>query len=81
MRSNLQCLQQLRTLYRDANKCEPTSDHAAIEWAEAPDVWATMQIAHRGWTFPAAEAVVRQCRILRKRAACALEQQTLRQKS
>lgn len=72
-KSNYDCLQQLRTLYRDAMKCDPVDDESVIAWAEKPEVWATMQIAHRGWSFHAAEAVVRQCRILRNRAARAIE--------
>lgn len=70
-----QALQRLRTLYRDAHKCEPSTDQAAIDWARHPEHWATLQIQHRGWSFHAAEAVVRQCRILVRRAARAVEAQ------
>lgn len=64
-------LQRLRTLYRDAFKATPDNDAAVIDWAQHPEHWATLQIQYRGWTFHAAEAVVRQCRILRKRAIIA----------
>lgn len=70
-----QCIQRLRTLYRDAFKCQPTCDADVINWALHPEHWATQQIAHRGWSFHAAEAVVRQCRILRKRAIMAAQPQ------
>jgi hypothetical protein len=68
-----QALQRLRTLYRDAYKCSPADDAAVISWARSPELWATHQVAHRGWSFQAAEAVVRQCRILVRRAARAAE--------
>lgn len=71
-RSNLDCLQRLRALYRDAHKCDPADDQAVLDWAIHPQAWATLQIAHRGWSFEAAEAVVRQCRILQRRAARAV---------
>lgn len=70
-----QALQRLRNLYREAYKCAPANDEAVIQWARHPELWATHQIAHRGWSFPAAEAVVRQCRILVRRAARAMEGQ------
>lgn len=63
-----EALRKLAALYRDAFKCAPVNDQAVIDWARHPELWATHQIAHRGWSFPAAEAVVRQCRILLKRA-------------
>jgi hypothetical protein len=66
-----QALQRLRNLYRDAFKVAPATDQDALDWASHPEIWATHQIAFRGWSFLAAEAVVRQCRILRKRAAVA----------
>jgi hypothetical protein len=66
-----QSLQRLRLLYRDAMKVSPINDEAVLSWAQNPELWATQQIAHRGWTYPAAEAVVRACRIYRKRAALA----------
>lgn len=67
------CLARLRVLFRDAQRCEPHDDHQVLSWADNPDLWATHQIAHRGWSFMAAEAVVRQCRSLRKRARQAVE--------
>lgn len=69
-----EALRKLRTLYRDAFKCAPANDQAVLDWARSPELWATQQIAHRGWSFPAAEAVVRQCRILRKRAELAAQE-------
>lgn len=68
-----ECLQRLRVLFRDAHKATPLDDHQVLNWAEHPDLWATHQIAHRGWSYLATEAVVRQCRSLRKRARQALE--------
>lgn len=70
-----QALQRLRNLYRDAFKCDPADDAAVVGWAKSPELWATQQIAHRGWSYNAAEAVVRQCRIYVRRAARALEAQ------
>jgi hypothetical protein len=70
-----ECFKKLRGLYIDANRCEPTDDHKVIDWATHPEHWATQQIAHRGWHYLAAEAVVRQCRILRNRAARHLPEQ------
>ena len=70
-----QALQRLRNLYRDAFKCAPADDDAVISWARRPELWATHQIAHRGWSYNAAEAVVRQCRIYVRRAARAVEVQ------
>ena len=66
-----ECLGKLRVLYGDAFKVYDATNAQIIEWAESPEVWATHQIAFRGWTFPAVEAVVRSCRILRKRAKTA----------
>lgn len=70
-----ECLAKLRVLFRDAHKANALDDHQVVDWADHPDLWATHQIAHRGWSFLAAEAVVRQCRSLRKRARLALEVQ------
>jgi hypothetical protein len=72
-----QCLKRLRQLYRDAMKCTPDSDQAAIDWAYQVETWATQQIAHRGWSFQAAEAVVRSTRIIRKRATIAAQEAAL----
>lgn len=69
-----ECLQRLRGLYRDAFKTEPVNDQIVIDWARAPELWATHQVAFRGWSYLAAEAVVRQCRILRKRALVAFQE-------
>lgn len=68
-----QCLQRLRVIYRDAFKCQPENDEAVMCWAESPYLWATHQIRFRNWSFMATEAVVRQCRIYRKRARQAVE--------
>lgn len=69
------CLSRLRVLFRDAHKANALDDHQVLDWAEHPELWASHQIAHRGWSYTATEAVVRQCRILRKRARIALEAQ------
>lgn len=68
-----ECLAKLRILFRDAHKANPLDDHQVLDWADHPDLWATHQIAHRGWHYLATESVVRQCRVLRKRARMALE--------
>jgi hypothetical protein len=70
-------LARLRALFRDAFKCAPSSDAAVLEWARRPEHWATLQIQHHGWSFLACEAVVRQCRILSKRAQLAAAPQEL----
>lgn len=69
-----QCLSKLRTMYRDAYKCDPTNDQVVLDWAAKPDAWATWQIRQFGWSYLATEAVVRQCRILHPRAARAAAQ-------
>ena len=68
-------LARLRNLYRDAFKVplDSVTNDAVIAWAQHPEHWATIQIRHRGWSWHAAEAVVRQCRILLKRATIAAE--------
>ena len=48
-----ECLGKLRVLYGDAFKVYDATNAQIIEWAESPEVWATHQIAFRGWTFPA----------------------------
>jgi hypothetical protein len=72
VRSPEQCLGRLRVLYRDAHKCDPASDALVLDWANHPEAWAEAQIRHRGWSYFAAEAVVRNCRALRRRAALAI---------
>jgi hypothetical protein len=72
VRSPEQCLGRLRVLYRDAHKCDPASDALVLDWANHPEAWAEQQIRHRGWSYFAAEAVVRNCRALRRRAALAV---------
>jgi hypothetical protein len=57
------CLQRLWCLYRDAHHAEPATEL---------EHWAELQIRHSGWSFHAAEAVVRACRSLRGRAIRAL---------
>lgn len=75
--SNQKCLARLRVLYRDAFKVpiDSISNEVAVEWAARPELWAEHQIRHRNYTYYAAEAVVRQCRILHKRAAIAATEQ------
>jgi hypothetical protein len=70
-----QALAKLRTLFSDAHKAQPQDDHQVLDWADHPELWATHQVAHRGWSYMAAESVVRQCRILRTRAHRAVEGQ------
>lgn len=72
-----QCLKRLRQIYRDAMKCAPSCDQDVLTWAQAPELWATQQIQHRGWSYAAAEAVVRACRIYRKRATIAAQEAAL----
>jgi hypothetical protein len=67
-----QCLQTLRVLYRDAFKVRDFDDTQVINWANSPELWAEHKIRHAEWSFYAAEAVVRNCRRLRKRAAIAV---------
>jgi hypothetical protein len=66
------CLQRLRCLYRDAHHAEPATELDLLHWAQHPERWAELQIRHSGWSFHAAEAVVRACRSLRGRAIRAL---------
>jgi hypothetical protein len=64
-----QCLHKLRAMYRNAFKREATDDQAVLDWAANPESWATWQVRQFGWSYLATEAVVRQCRILHRRAA------------
>ena len=66
-----QCLQTLRVLYRDAFKVQDFNDTQVLTWANSPELWAEHKIRYAEWSFYAAEAVVRNCRRLRKRAAAA----------
>ena len=66
-----ECLARLHVIYRDAHKFYEAQDHDVMAWADQPEPWATHQIAYRNWSYYAAEAVVRQCRVLRKRAHAA----------
>ncbi len=76
--SPLAALHQLRELYQQAHHCEPPSDDHVREWARNPLQWATQQVRYRGWDYPAAEAVVRQCRRLHPRLqGLATQQQAL----
>lgn len=68
-----QSLQFLRKLYRQAYRCDPACNEAVIGWAESPELWATHQVRFKEWSYLATEAVVRQCRIHRKRARQAME--------
>lgn len=74
-----QCLIKLRTMYRDAHKHAPDNDDAVLAWGKAPESWATWQIRQFGWSYLATEAVVRQCRILVKRAELAALMEEVRQ--
>ena len=67
-----QCLRTLRVLYRDAFKVHDFNDTQVLNWANSPELWAEHKIRHAEWSFYAAEAVVRNCRRLRKRAAAAV---------
>jgi hypothetical protein len=69
--SHRQCLIKLRSMYRDAYKCDAADTQAVLDWAANPYTWATWQIRQFGWSYLATEAVVRQCRILHKRAVIA----------
>lgn len=66
-------LARLRTLYRDAHRCQPADNTALLRWARHPEHWAESQIRYSNWSYFAAEAVVRQCRILLKRAILGAE--------
>lgn len=67
-------LRRLRKLYQDAFRIhfEP-ADADVLRWADAPELWAEHEIRHRGKSFHMAEAVVRNCRIMRGRARRAAE--------
>jgi hypothetical protein len=67
-------LRRLRKLYTDAFhiSTEP-ADADVLRWAESPELWAEHEIRHRGKSFHVAEAVVRNCRIMRSRARRAVE--------
>lgn len=68
-----QCLRELRALHCSAFKIGHLADSSVVlAWANSPELWAEHQIRFRRWSFHAAEAVVRQCRILRGRATRAL---------
>ena len=60
---------RLSRLYRDAFKVDPASPEHVLKWAESPELWAEHQIRFRNWSWHAVEAVVRNCRALRTRAA------------
>ncbi|MEN9767465.1 MAG: hypothetical protein RLZZ32_1425 [Cyanobacteriota bacterium] len=61
-------LHRLKLLYRDANHCDPPTEAHVIRWAQKPELWATHKIRHSEWSWQAAEAVVRECRRLIRRA-------------
>tara|TARA_B100001059_G_C17456560_1_gene390030 strand:- start:146 stop:400 length:255 start_codon:yes stop_codon:yes gene_type:complete len=63
-----ECLEKLRQLYADAFKVYNATNQQILDWADKPETWATHKIAYGGWTYFATEAVVRSCRIYRKRA-------------
>ncbi len=60
---------KLARLYRDAFHVDPASPDHVLRWAESPELWAEHQIRYRNWTWQAVEAVVRNCRAMRNRAA------------
>lgn len=64
-------IHRLRRLYRDAHHCDPASDALAMEWAARPERWAEYQVRHRGWSWHAAEATVREARKLHARLTAA----------
>lgn len=71
--SPLEALAKARKLFHNAHGYDPTDEQLTI-WLSNPGSYAWAESAIRlGWTFPAAEAVVRSCRILRKRALIAME--------
>lgn len=62
-------LNRLRKLYTDAFHIHHRpSDADVIRWAQSPFLWAEHEIRHRNKSYLMAEAVVRNCRILLKRA-------------
>lgn len=66
------CLVKARKLFSNAHGYDPT-DEQLTDWLANPGAFSWAENAIRlGWTFPAAEAVVRSIRILRKRALTAL---------
>ena len=67
-----QALARLRLLFKDAYGKPPATDEDVIAWAKDPEIWAERQIRAQGWSFYAVEAVVRSCRMLRRRAAQAI---------
>jgi hypothetical protein len=67
-----QALTRLRAYYRDSHRADPATPADLLHWAQHPEHWAELQIRHAGWSFHAAEAVVRSCRSLRGRAIRAL---------
>lgn len=68
-----QCLARLRTLFKDAYGKPPVTNEDLLAWAKDPEHWAEQQIRHKGWSFYTTEAVVRSCRVLRRRAALAIQ--------
>jgi hypothetical protein len=70
--NSLTAYHKLARLYRDAFKVDPASPENVLRWAESPELWAEQQIRYRNWGWHAVEAVVRNCRALRNRAAMAL---------
>ena len=62
-------LRRLRKLYQDAFRIRnQPSDADVLRWADSPELWAEHEIRHRGKSFHVAEAVVRNCRVMRGRA-------------
>jgi hypothetical protein len=67
-----EALRRAQHLYSSAHNGLEPSDADIVAFVQRPDQWAEQAI-RLGWTYPAAEAVVRSCRILRKRVLLALE--------
>lgn len=73
--SDLENLQRLRKLYIDAfHITHQPSDADVLAWADAPELWAEHEIRHRNKSYYMVEAVVRNCRIMRRRARVAYTQ-------
>ncbi len=68
---------RLRRLFRDANHCSPHSNEQAFNWALKPEIWAEQQVRFRNWSWLAAEATVRHCRILTNLIVRAAQKQGL----
>lgn len=72
--SDNECLRRLRKLWADAYRVyhNEVEDAVVLKWAHRPEHWAEHAIRSWGWSYLAAEAVVRNCRSFRTRAARAV---------